>query len=83
MNKFQKIELVLKNTCIDFVENDKKASEFVEECDSGVAALLGSEMFTKYLNEGASVMFDKIETYQVYRNKQKDAWNLVKQLRAE
>lgn len=81
MNKFQKIEVIFKNTCMEFVENNKTASQFVAECDESLAAL--TDKIFEYSSEGAECLFDSKEAFKVYRNKQKKAWELVKTIRKE
>lgn len=81
MKKFQKIEMVFKNLAIEYVENEKTASEFVKECDEDVAALLGK--FKEYQENGATSLFDTIEAYNTYRGKQQKTCELIKTIREE
>jgi len=79
MNKFKVIEQVLSNLSKVYVDNNKKSSEFVEECDTDITDIC--KLTEEYNKKGVSCLFDTKEGLRVYRRKQKNLWKLIKQIR--
>jgi len=61
MNFKRKMELLYRNVIIDisneYASNDKTREDFIEEVNSGLASMLGFEMFKNYLKNGDKVLF--------------------------
>ena len=80
MKKFKIIEQVLSNLAKEYVNNNKSSKDFVEEADSDIAAMCS--VLGQYNDKGAAILFDTNEGLRVYRNKQKQIWELIKKIRA-
>lgn len=81
MEKYKIIEKVLSNLAVEYVDNDKKCSEFVKQCDEDIIEILGFKNVYDNSSNPLKSLFSHKDTYRVYRNEQKKLWAIIQKVR--